>query len=39
MNEDAPLRARPPPAIMDEKCVRVKRYGRKSGGTGREGGR
>lgn len=34
MKEDAPLRARPPPTMMDERCVRVKNYGRKGGGTG-----
>lgn len=27
MKEDAPLRARPPPAIIDELCVRMKNYG------------
>lgn len=34
MKEDAPLRARPPPAIMDEICKRVKNCGRKGGGMG-----
>lgn len=29
MKEDAPLRARPPPAIIDELCVRMGNYGRR----------
>lgn len=29
MKEDAPLRARPPPAIIDGLCVRMKNYGRR----------